>query len=89
MFNLCDSIWLATSSAYVNKKEADGTMIELFIDPQTVPVADIVFGFTNFSAVGKIPSEVYRKVELLLKDKLRFNVTAAGKKVNYIYMMYD
>ena len=63
-------------------------MIELYIDSQTGKVADVIFEFKGNAPVGKIPPAVYRKVELLLKEKLNFKVAAAGKKVNYIYMMY-
>ncbi len=88
MFHVCDSIWLTTTAPYVSKKEADRTMIELYIDSQTGKVADVIFEFKGNAPVGKIPPAVYRKVELLLKEKLNFKVAAAGKKVNYIYMMY-
>ena len=89
MFHVCDSIWLTTTAPYVSKKEAKDTMIELYIDSQTGKVVDVIYGFRNDAAVATMPPSVYRKVEQLLKEKLNFKVAAAGKKVNYIYMMYD
>ncbi len=89
MFHVCDSIWLTTTASYVSKKEAKDTMIELYIDSQTGKVVDVIYGFRNDAAVATMPPSVYRKVEQLLKEKLNFKVAAAGKKVNYIYMMYN
>ena len=88
MFHVCDSIWLTTTAPYVSKKEAKDTMIELYIDSQTGKVVDVIYGFRNDAAVATMPPSVYRKVEQLLKEKLNFKVAPAGKKVNYIYMMY-
>ncbi len=88
MYHECDSIWLAITAPYVSKEKAKRTIIELYIDPQSGKIADVIFEFLDRDAVATMPPAVYRKVELLLKEKLNFKVTAAGKKVNYIYMMY-
>lgn len=88
LFQICNNIWIKAVLPYVSKEEANGAVIEIYVDSNTGHIADVVFSFTSFSAVAKIPISVYRKIELDLKDKLKFSITNAGKNVNYIYLMY-
>lgn len=88
MFNTCNRIWKNTVLPYISEVEAKAVTIEMYISSDTGRVADVVFSFAGFKAVGIIPPSVYRKVEVELKKQLQFTITETGKQVNYIYLMY-
>ena len=45
MYHECDSIWLAITAPYVSKEKAKRTIIELYINPQSGKIADVIFEF--------------------------------------------
>lgn len=57
----------------------------LHIETDDGSIADVVFQFLSYSAFGKIPVSVYRKIEVDLKKQIRFKLIEAGKKRNYLY----
>ena len=60
-------------------------LIKLRVDPQTGRVADVIFSFANVSIVPftRIPIDVYRRVELALKENMIFTPTAESRRMNY------
>lgn len=58
-------------------------LINLNIDPSTGYVIDVYFSFLEDSPYRNIPIEVYRTIEVALKEKMRFTMTEIGKKLNY------
>lgn len=60
-------------------------IIELRVDPQTGRVADVIFSFFNAPVIPftRIPVDVYRRVELALKENMIFTPTAESRRMNY------
>ena len=48
-------------------------------------VDEVYFSFYHRDPYAKIPVSVFRKMELELKEKVRFQPTEEGKKLDYIY----
>ena len=57
----------------------------LHIETDDGSIADVVFQFLSNEPFAKIPVSVYRKIEVDLKKQIRFKLTEAGKKRNYLY----
>ena len=57
--------------------------ITLIINPDTGNVQEVNFEFPGLSGYSKIPIERYRQIELAIKDEITFDITEAGKKLNY------
>ena len=60
--------------------------ISLYIDPTTGKIADVEFQFMTSDPFAKAPVSVFRKIEVDLKSQIQFNITAAGKKRNYVFL---
>ena len=60
-------------------------VINLYINSETGTVDDVRFSFDELSYYINIPISVFRNIELKIKEKLNFDVTDEGKKLNYIY----
>ena len=65
-------------------------IIELRVDPQTGRVADVIFSFFNASVIPftRIPVDVYRRVELALKENMIFTPTAESRRMNYFSFVW-
>ena len=65
-------------------------IIELRVDPQTGRVADVIFSFFNASIIPftRIPVDVYRRVELALKENMIFTPTAESRRMNYFSFIW-
>ena len=65
-------------------------LIKLRVDPQTGRVADVIFSFANVSIVPftRIPVDVYRRVELALKENMIFTPTAESRRMNYFSFVW-
>ena len=65
-------------------------LIKLRVDPQTGRVADVIFSFANVSIVPftRIPIDVYRRVELALKENMIFTPTAESRRMNYFSFVW-
>ena len=57
--------------------------ITLYINPDTGNVQEVKFEFPASSGYGRIPIERYRQIELTIKEEVHFDITEAGKKLNY------
>lgn len=64
-------------------------VVNMYINPETGKVDDVLFSFSRISYYIYIPVSTFRKIELQIKDKLSFTVTEEGKKLNYIYYWED
>lgn len=60
--------------------------ILLYIHPDTGRIMDVRFQFLTIEPFGNIPVSVYRKIEVELKRQIKFVVTKAGKKRNYVFL---
>ena len=58
-------------------------MIRMTIDPLTGNVAEVNFDFPDTSGYAQFPLERYRQIELAIKENITFQITEAGKKLNY------
>ena len=56
----------------------------LYVDPNTGRVDDVRFVFDRSLGFATIPVTTYRKIELELKNRIQFVVTAEGKRRNFI-----
>lgn len=63
--------------------------IIMHINSTTGYIDDVYFEFDNTEPYATIPVSVYRKIELGIKEKVRFTLTNEGKKLNYIYYWND
>ena len=57
----------------------------LYINSETGIVDEVSFSFSARSPFAYAPVSVYRRMELDIKNKVRFTVTEEGKKLNYIF----
>lgn len=55
------------------------------LNSETGKVDEVYFRFYHRDPYAKIPVSVFRKMELELKEKIRFQPTEEGKKLDYIY----
>lgn len=65
-------------------------IIKLRIDPKTGRVADVIFTYANISRCPftRIPIDVYRRVELALKENMIFTPTAESRRMNYFSFVW-
>ena len=55
------------------------------LNSETGKLEEVYFSFKYYQPYAKIPVSVFRKMELELKEKVRFQPTEEGKKLDYIY----
>ena len=55
------------------------------LNSETGKLEEVYFSFYHRDPYAKIPVSVFRKMELELKEKVRFQPTEEGKKLDYIY----
>ena len=55
------------------------------LNSETGKLDEVYFSFKYYQPYAKIPVSVFRKIELELKEKVRFQPTEEGKKLDYIY----
>jgi len=63
--------------------------IAMFICPQTGRVMEVRFGFSNRSGYATIPVDTFRRIELALREQIRFTPTADGRRLNYIFRTWS
>lgn len=78
----------AFSSIQKQRIKGNKFTIVMYIDPDSGKVADIKFQFTTFNPCSTIPISVYREIEVEIKKNIWFNITADGKKLNYIVLWW-
>ena len=62
--------------------------VVLYINPDTGKISDVEFRFLSISPYATIPVNVYRKIEVDLKENIWFIPTIEGKKRNYIMLFW-
>ena len=60
--------------------------ITLNISSTTGRITDVYFEYVNLSDYTKIPVDVYRNIELRLKNEVVFTLTEEGKRLTYCYL---
>ena len=78
-------VWNALTISEREMVKGDELYIILHINSTTGKVDDVMFNFVTWESFAKIPVSTYRKIELEIKEKLLYNLTDDGKKLNYIY----
>ena len=58
--------------------------VYLRIDPDTGLLFEVEFGFVTENPFATIPVQVFRIIEVNLKEQLRFTPTERGRKLNFI-----
>ena len=59
--------------------------LSLYVDPDTGRVIEVSFDFSNRFNYAKIPIEKYRQIELAIKNNVTFQISEAGKKLNFCF----
>jgi len=67
-----------------------GSFIDVIcrVDTSTGKVADVYFSFFRLQPARYIPVETYRSIELAIKQKLSFTMTAEGQRMNYMEILW-
>ena len=60
--------------------------ITLNISSTTGRITDVYFEYVNLSDYTKIPVDVYRNIELRLKNEVVFTLTEEGKRLTYCFL---
>ena len=60
--------------------------VSMYVDSQTGVVDDVEFVFWVTGGFATIPVSTYRRIELELKNRIRFIPTAEGRRRNYIFV---
>jgi hypothetical protein len=59
-------------------------LVVALVDPSTGKVVDVYFSFRRSYPLMNIPVEIFRSIELAIKEKLTITATANGRKFNYL-----
>lgn len=80
-----------SSFSNAEKQQIQGIyfFIIMHINSTTGYIDDVYFEFDDDEAYVTIPVSVFRKIELGIKEKVKFTLTDEGKKLNYIYYWCD
>lgn len=64
-------------------------VVEALVNPDTGRVGEVYFSFRRSYPLVYIPVETFRKIELLLKEKLTITATDNGRKFNYLFFIWQ
>lgn len=74
----------AFTAAQKQRMKTQSLGICMYISPETGEVVEVAFSFTTFSPFATIPVSVYRKIEVELRQQIRFIPTKDGKRLNHL-----
>lgn len=77
------------SDAEKQRIKDDFFIIRMYVNSTTGCIDDVYFEFRNDTPYATVPVSVYRKIELELKEKVKFTLTDEGRKLNYVYYWQD
>ena len=87
---LGDLMWSIVDDAFTKEQAASfgkwGLGITLNISSTTGRITDVYFEYISLSNYTKIPVDVYRNIELRLKNEVVFTLTEEGKRLTYCYL---
>ena len=69
-------------------RQGENFSIAMIICPQTGKVMEVNFTFHNRSGYATIPVATFRRIELALKEQIRFTPTTDGRRLNYIFRFW-
>lgn len=75
----------AFTSAEKQRINGENLVVNMIISPETGKVIEVDFTFWKDNVLATVFVSTYRKIELALKSRLQFTVTAKGKELNYVY----
>ena len=83
-------MWSIVDDAFTKEQAASfgkwGLGITLNISSTTGRITDVYFEYISLSNYTKIPVDVYRNIELRLKNEVVFTLTEEGKRLTYCYL---
>lgn len=79
----------AFTKEHVTNIGNDELQITLNISSTTRKITDVYFMFFPADYYAQIPIEVFRKIELQLKEDITFELTDDGCNMNYVYISWD
>ena len=79
----------AFSTNEAEKVRQEELAITMYLSPETGKVIEVDFDFPNFGPYATIPISVYRRIEVNLKQNIRFVPDEVGKQLNYIMLGWD
>ena len=80
----------AFSAAEISRiQQGDPLGIAMIICPQTGRVIEVNFNFHKRSGYATIPVATFRRIELALREQIRFTSTADGRRMNYIIRFWN
>jgi hypothetical protein len=82
---IVDSAFPARERAWV---KGELLLVTMIIDSSTGKVIEVNFEFLKNTPFQQVPLSVFRKIELDLKREIWFNMTPAGKKLNYCMLFW-
>lgn len=59
--------------------------IIMYLNTETGKIDDVCFDFHNDEPYAYVPVSVYRSIEVALKERIQFELTSEGRKLNFIY----
>ncbi len=86
MWNIVDEAFTLEQASSFGKWRLRTT---LNISSTTGMITDVYFEYINISNYANIPIEVYRNIELRLKNEVRFELTEEGKRLNYCLLSWS
>ena len=78
------------SAAEISRiQQGESIGVALIICPQTGRVIEVFFSLSDRSGYATVPVSTFRRIELALKEQIRFTPTADGRRMNYIYRFWN
>ncbi len=81
---VCNSILSQYFTTEAEKKHTT-LILNVYINPQTGRIADVKYCFSTNRKYAQLSPDVFRELELCLKQNVLFEPTAEGRKANYIF----
>ena len=75
-----------TSAERQRIRGAKPLFVSIWADSQTGVVTDVQFAFGRTEGFATIPVSTYRRIELELRNRIRFVPTAEGRRRNFLFL---
>lgn len=86
LHSIVDNAFSQTQVEYLNEKTFT---IVLNISSSDGSITDVYFKYFASSGYSTIPVEVFRDIEVQLKNNIFFELTEEGRKMNYCYLAWS
>ncbi len=85
MVSIVDNAFTIEQANSVGEEEL---FVILYISSTTGEITDVYFEYGTDSGFTSIPVNVYRTIELQLKEQIVFELTEEGRRLNYCYLAW-